>query len=130
MQQITAFKTADGKIFETAAEVEEYEFQLSWSGRVEEFMRSSLCPYPSGLHKTMAQKTIIAWEAYKAGMGGLTYQKTTIAEAGFTQRTTNVLLEAGILYAEDAQELSNNALMKFPNLGRKSINEIRQWSKP
>ena len=92
-------------------------------------MRSSLCPYPSGLHKTMAQKTIIAWEAYKAGIGSLTYQKTTIADADLTQRTTNVLLDSGILYIEDAQALSNNALMKLPNLGRKSINEIREWVK-
>ncbi len=129
MQQITAFKATDGRIFETTVEVEEYEFQLSWGGRVDEFMRSSLCPYPSGLHKTMAQKTIIAWEAYKAGIGSLTYQKTTIADADLTQRTTNVLLDSGILYIEDAQALSNNALMKLPNLGRKSINEIREWVK-
>ena len=93
-------------------------------------MRSSLCPFPSGMHKMMAQKTIIAWEAYKAGRGSLSYQKTTIEEAGLTQRTVNCLLSEGILYIEDAQELSNNALMKIPNLGRKSINEIRQWSKP
>jgi len=75
MQEITAFKASDGRIFETSSEAETYEFQLSWDERVEKFMSSSLCPYPSGAHRAMIQKTIVAWEAYKDGRGSLSYQK-------------------------------------------------------
>ena len=129
MQEITAFKASDGRIFETSSEAEAYEFQLSWDERVEKFMSSSLCPYPSGAHRAMIQKTIVAWEAYKDGRGSLSYQKTAIQDSGLAQRTCNCLLAEGILYVEDAQDLSNNELLKIPNLGRKSVAEIRNWKK-
>jgi|688.fasta_scaffold1538339_2 hypothetical protein len=64
MQEITAYQTKDGKIFSTIEEAVNYEETLKWGKEIEEFTKSTFCPY-TGMQLSMVRKTIIAWERYK-----------------------------------------------------------------
>jgi DNA-directed RNA polymerase alpha subunit len=53
----------------------------------------------------------------------------SIDELDMTVRTTNFLKEAGIYLIKDLVKLTEDKLLKVPNLGRKLINEIKDTLK-
>jgi DNA-directed RNA polymerase subunit alpha len=51
---------------------------------------------------------------------------TPIDDLDFTVRTNHGLRTGGVLTVEQLVEHTHGELLKFPNIGRKSINEIRE----
>jgi hypothetical protein len=64
MEKVNAFKTSDGKLFDTAREAEQHQMFLEKSGVVEEFLDSDLSPY-TGPQRVIARNSIINWELWK-----------------------------------------------------------------
>ena len=66
-------------------------------------------------------KSFMLW---KTGyVGG---DRLTVKDAMLTMRTINVLLAFGFEYLDQAFKCDNKALLSIPNMGRKSMNEIRE----
>jgi len=68
MEQVKAFKTSDGTLFDTAEQAEKHEMFLKHSNVVEEFLDSELSPY-SGPQRVIARNSIINWELWKTKNG-------------------------------------------------------------
>ena len=51
---------------------------------------------------------------------------TPISEAEFSVRTHNCLLSAGFKYLEEIMDIPDTRLLKYKNMGRKSVREIRE----
>jgi hypothetical protein len=64
MEKVNAFKTSDGKLFDTPKEAEKHQMFLEKSDVVEEFLDSELNPY-KGPQRVIARNTIISWELWK-----------------------------------------------------------------
>lgn len=54
------------------------------------------------------------------------YLGTPLDEMNFTVRTTNCLKSANLLHLKDVVEREEKELLTIPNLGRKSLNEVRE----
>ena len=66
MDKVEAYKASDGQLFETESECQEHEVSLVWQARIGEFVASDLFPFrKTGSQPTIAEKTIVAWEAFK-----------------------------------------------------------------
>ena len=65
MEQVKAFKTSDGTLFDSAAQAEKHEAFLQHSNVVEEFLDGDLNPY-SGPQRVIARNSIINWELWKS----------------------------------------------------------------
>ena len=50
----------------------------------------------------------------------------SIDDANFSVRTTMCLMNAGFKYLEEIVDLPDSRLLKYKNMGRKSVKEIRQ----
>ena len=66
-------------------------------------------------------KSFMLW---KAGYGG--GERLTVKDAPLSMRTMNVLLAFGFEYLDQAFKCDNKTLLSIPNMGRKSMNEIRE----
>ena len=55
---------------------------------------------------------------------------TPLSETTLTMRTQNILLENGVESVRDLLKVSDIALLKMPRLGKKSLAEIRIFTKP
>jgi hypothetical protein len=64
MEQIQAFKTSDGTLFDDPQQAERHELFLKKSMIIEEFLDSDLNPY-TGPQRVIARNTIINWELWK-----------------------------------------------------------------
>lgn len=64
MEQIQAFKTSDGTLFDDPQQAERHELFLKKSMIIEEFLDCELNPY-SGPQRVIARNTIINWELWK-----------------------------------------------------------------
>lgn len=64
MEKVNAFKTSDGKLFDTPREAEQHQMFLEKSGVVEEFLDSELSPY-TGPQRVISRNSIINWELWK-----------------------------------------------------------------
>ena len=53
--------------------------------------------------------------------------KTRVVESDLDHRTKNILLAEGVVFVEDAQALSDQHLLTWPNAGRKFIDTVRAW---
>jgi DNA-directed RNA polymerase alpha subunit len=53
--------------------------------------------------------------------------KTTIRAAALTVRAENCLLAAGFEYIEDAQQRGEWELLRLPNVGRQTAQEVMKW---
>jgi hypothetical protein len=65
MEQIQAFKTSDGKLFDEPLQAERHELFLKKQMIVEEFLDGDLNPYQSMSQKSIARSSIINWEFWK-----------------------------------------------------------------
>ena len=68
MDQIKAFRTSDGTLFEDAAKAERHEEFLKHSNIIERFLDSDLSPY-NGPQRVIAKNSIINWELWKTKNG-------------------------------------------------------------
>jgi hypothetical protein len=65
MDIISAFKTRDGKIFETKFEADMHEMHLAKRDVFEEFLNSDFNPYQSIPQKALARNVVINWELFR-----------------------------------------------------------------
>lgn len=65
MIQVQAYKSSDGRLFDTQEQALEWEHSLLWQDKIANFSMHSTCPYPSGAQQGMMRKIIIAWELFK-----------------------------------------------------------------
>jgi len=65
MEQIQAFKTSDGKLFDDSTQAERHELFLKKQMVVEEFLDGGLNPYQAIAQRSIARSTIINWELWK-----------------------------------------------------------------
>jgi hypothetical protein len=66
MENIVAFKTSDGTLFETMEQAERHELFLSKESCIEDFLDSSYNSYTGHAHRAMARTTVINWELWKS----------------------------------------------------------------
>ena len=64
MEQIKAFKTSDGSLFDNERKAALHEEFLKHSNVVEEFLDSDLNPY-NGPQRVIARNSIINWQLWK-----------------------------------------------------------------
>lgn len=64
MEQVKAYKTSDGTLFDNAAHAEKHETFLKHSNVVEAFLDSETNPY-TGPQRVIARNSIINWELWK-----------------------------------------------------------------
>jgi hypothetical protein len=65
MEQIQAFKTSDGRLFDQSVQAERHELFLKKQIIVEEFLDGELNPYQGIAQRSIARSTIINWELWK-----------------------------------------------------------------
>ena len=65
MDIISAFRTKDGKIFETQTEADLHEMQLAKHDVFEEFLHSDFNPYQTMAQKGLARNVVINWELFR-----------------------------------------------------------------
>lgn len=65
MQQVQAFRTSDGKLFDEPLQAERHELFLKKQMIVEEFLDGELNPYQAIAQRSIARATIINWELWK-----------------------------------------------------------------
>ena len=66
MKPINAYQTSDGTLFAKKEHAEKHELFLKKQDVVEEFLDSEHNPYTGSAQKSIARKTIINWELWKA----------------------------------------------------------------
>jgi DNA-directed RNA polymerase alpha subunit len=120
MKSITAYKTKDGKIFESKDDATDHVFGWLLTDRLDEFSKQEDCPYPDGVANSQMRKSIIAWERDKQRL----IHTGPIDDLQLTQRTTSVLKAEGIYAISDLIQIERKELLKTPNMGRKSLEEI------
>jgi hypothetical protein len=65
MEQVQAYKTSDGKLFDDSLQAERHNIFLKKQMIVDEFLDSNLNPYYAMAQKTIARSSIINWELWK-----------------------------------------------------------------
>lgn len=66
MKPVTAYQAQDGSIHKTEADAFSHETAISWRKKLAAFKESGLAPYDTTPQMVMMDKSIIAWETYKA----------------------------------------------------------------
>ena len=64
MEKISAYKTADGNLFDDQMQAERHEMFLFKEVVVEEFLDSDLNPYKK-MQRAIARTTVVNWELWK-----------------------------------------------------------------
>lgn len=147
MEKVEAFKANDGQLFASEIEAMQHEESMKWQEKIDRFSATTHCPYPTGAHNGMLRKIIVAWELYKSQSHPTTHSlkpgsapALEAAAAGllpnivttdddiqvlrFTVRTCNCLRAENIYTVGGLIQCTGDALLKTPNLGRKSLKEI------
>lgn len=107
--------TEFGKFFKSAQEIR--NILSAWAGT--EQLSPALCE--------LLNITVAASEYdFNAKYVGYKYFDLPIDELYLTSRSVNCLKAENILYLGDLVSRSDSDLLKVPNLGRKSINEIKE----
>jgi hypothetical protein len=65
VKQVSAFATADGKLFESAEQAHRHEFMLAREDTVNEFIMSQSNNYKSIAQRAIVKNTILNWELWK-----------------------------------------------------------------
>jgi DNA-directed RNA polymerase alpha subunit len=126
MEQIQAFKANDGTLFETEEAAKSHEKRSRLEGLVTQFLDTNK---HQGDTRLTASNTIMAWEEFKSGLGDPLLSQALalpMQHLHLSTRAYNCLKAEGILTVGDLMKWSPNALLKTPNLGRRSLNEIKE----
>jgi hypothetical protein len=65
VKAISAYLTADGKLFESAEQAQRHEFMLGREDVVNEFVTSQSNNYKSIAQRAIVKNTILNWELWK-----------------------------------------------------------------
>jgi hypothetical protein len=65
VKQVSAYATADGKLFESAEQAHRHEFMLAREDTVNEFITSQSNNYKSIAQRAIVKNTILNWELWK-----------------------------------------------------------------
>lgn len=65
MKQVSAYATADGKLFESVEQAHRHEFMLAREDTVNDFITSSSNNYKSIAQRAIVKNTILNWELWK-----------------------------------------------------------------
>lgn len=65
MEQIQAYRSSDGTLWENKEKAERHEIFLKKDMVIEEFLNDPINPYRGLAQKTIARSTIINWEFWK-----------------------------------------------------------------
>jgi hypothetical protein len=65
VKQVSAYATADGKLFESAEQAHRHEFMLAREDTVNEFIMSQSNNYKSIAQRAIVKNTILNWELWK-----------------------------------------------------------------
>ena len=117
MEHVIAFKTKDGKFFDTRQEAIAYEIAMESQNRIDMFIATNSLPNPEEV-----SKLIQAWEAFNKNQN----MNRSIHSLSFTSRSLRCLQAENITTVAQLLKYSENDLLKTPNLGRKSLNEIKE----
>ena len=120
MNIVTAFKTIDGKLFATKEEAEDYERGEFLIVMLDKFSALEACPYPDGVANAQMRISIIAWEIARHSVA----MDSSIDDLLLTVRSAHCLKAENIETISQLLKWSANMLLKTPNLGRKSLDEI------
>jgi hypothetical protein len=138
MEQVTAFKTKDGVIFEDIASAKMHEHIKYLENELSSFF-NGYCSYQADTsHGSMARKAIIEWEMFKNGHG---IKKDTVIASlikcetvdinrmpvkilELKSRTLNCLFSAEIITIGDLLACTNKDLRKIPQLGKVGLDDI------
>ena len=116
MEHVIAYKTKDGKIFDTRQEAIAYEVTLATQDMVDTFIRANALNNPEEV-----RNLLLLWAAFSKEEA----KNRSIHTLSFNVRTLNCLLAENITTIVGLLKYSENDLLKTPNLGRKSLNEIK-----
>lgn len=119
MKVVTAYKTQDGKIFESKEQALDHEFGHQMTASLDEFTASAYCPYPDGVANQQLRKSVVAWEKFKAS----NFSGVSIETLDLPVRTINCLKSGGIATIGELITYSSSDLLRIPNLGRKAQQE-------
>lgn len=115
MKPLWAYEASDGRLFKTAQEALEYENTGMLLEKIDKFFE---------VHQVTDQsesaKLIIRW----ADFTKTNQIDASIETLGLTDRSRNCLRAENINTVSDLIKCRANDLLKTPNLGRKSLNEI------
>ena len=56
-------------------------------------------------------------------------EKTPVQGSGLENRMIQALLAERVEFVEDAQALPDSCILKFPNIGRTSLDRLRAWKR-
>jgi hypothetical protein len=65
VKQVSAYATADGKLFESAEQAHRHEFMLAREEVVNQFITSQSNNYKSIAQRAIVKNTILNWELWK-----------------------------------------------------------------
>lgn len=68
-EEIKAFKTNDGLIFENYTAARVHEESVKYKPEIDAFLDSEDCPYKSTMSRSIAQRTVLAFLFWKADGG-------------------------------------------------------------
>lgn len=122
MEQVTAFKASDGTFFGSADECQEHELVAKWRTLIDKFNKSGCNPYSSGVHATMCNKTIAAWERFKAHAPDAA--PMSIYDLGLGIRSLNCLRAEDVLDVPTLIKMTRNDVLRIPNFGRNCLIEV------
>jgi DNA-directed RNA polymerase alpha subunit len=121
MEVITTYKAVDGKTFETEQECRVHEAAIfAMENGLDKFLGSRNLSDPE---QTLVRSAIIDWEARKRSPAS---SKSSLDVLELSTRTLTCLREGRIETIEDLVNSTENALMRIPGMGRRSINEIKE----
>lgn len=117
METVMAYKTNDGKLFGTRQEAIAHEVVYTSETRIDKFVRDNGLEHLEGIKSVLS-----AWEAFNQHE----QKNRSINSFSFNVRTLNCLLAERISTVADLLQYSEHDLLRTPNLGRKSLDEIKE----
>ncbi len=113
MKQLIAYKTADGRFFESMEEARHHEESGMLLGKISMFLETASPTWSP-------TEVIVEWQKFNTTN---TLQQG-IEVLDLTYRSANCLIAEQITLVEHLVKRTRNQLLKTPNLGRKSLTEI------
>ena len=135
VNKVEAYRASNGRLFETAQECRIHETALIWRTCINQFVESDFCPCQRGTtQEWMVHKVIVGWEQFKEAhvasepSGNREVAADRLADVsalGLVLRSELSLHGANINTVEELIRHTEVDLLKIPNLGNKSLSEIK-----
>jgi len=117
METIMAYQTTDGKLFTSSLEAEKHEANLTRLSCINSFIRENNLP-----DTQRVIEVVQLWEDFRNKQ----VLNRGINSLSLSKRSIDCLKAANITTVAELLQYSENNLRRFPNLGRKALNEIKE----